>query len=58
MKTGQLQATTFGGDFMFSQKHIDGFEKYWQQRKPGIHTAVHYASDPGIFSSGQLTFHP
>lgn len=29
---------------MFPQQQIDGFEKYWRQRKPGSGTAVHYAS--------------
>ena len=43
---------------MFPQKHIDGFEKYWQQRKPGIHTAVHYASDAGIFFKWAIDLSP
>ena len=34
---------------MFPQKQIDGFEKYWQRRKPGTSTAVHYTSDVRIF---------
>jgi hypothetical protein len=34
---------------VFPKKEIDSFEKYWQRRKPGSSTAVHYTSDVRIF---------
>jgi len=55
---------------MFPQEHIQDFEKYWQRRKPGTSTAVHYASDertffkwandlsPGTITVHEVDFHP
>ena len=34
---------------MFPTEDLEGFEKYWRRRKPGKSTALHYASDVGIF---------
>jgi hypothetical protein len=43
---------------MFPKQEIDGFEKYWRQRKLGSITVVHHSSDLHLFQMASGGFSP